>query len=111
MLVRTRCIAPQRRCAMPVNSISALKSKFSQATEDKVVTTAEVEALIELVKDGGGVTNSERRQIREKFIQKKDLFEEAAKTRMDDFISKEIPGLLIDDPVIGDGEGKTDLPD
>ncbi len=96
---------------MPVNSVDALKNRFNAALLDGKVTSQESDEIIALVKDGGGVTNSERRQVREQFILHGDKFEAAAKTRMDAFISNEIPNLLIDDAVVVDGNGRRDLPD
>ena len=96
---------------MPVNSVDALKSRFNAALLDGRVTTQESDDIIALVKDGGGVTNSERRQVREQFILHGDKFEPAAKSKMDAFISNEIPNLLIDDAVVVDGDGRKDLPD
>ncbi|MEN9797629.1 MAG: hypothetical protein RL653_1325, partial [Pseudomonadota bacterium] len=58
---------------MPVNDINALKSRFNSALRNGV-TSREVESLIKLVKDGGGVTTSERRQLRELFIANGDKF-------------------------------------
>src|SRR5687767_5133326 len=102
----------KRGFPMPVNSVEALKARFNTAIDDRKVTKQEVEEMIELVKDGGGVTNSERRQIREQFIVSGDVFEADAKERMSKFISDEIPTLLIDDPVVGGDTGnRTDLAD
>ncbi|MEN9799672.1 MAG: hypothetical protein RL653_3369 [Pseudomonadota bacterium] len=91
---------------MPVNDINALKSRFNSALRNGV-TTREVESLIKLVKDGGGVTNSERRQLRELFIANGDKFEARAKERMNKFISEEMTALLIDDAVVGGGTAGT----
>ena len=96
----------------PVNSVAALKARFNTAVEDRKVTKQEVEELINQVKDGGGVTNSERRQLREQFIVHGDVFEADAKERLQAFISDEIPQLLIDDPVVGGDHGdRRDLAD
>ncbi len=95
----------------PVNSVQELKRRFNRVVRDQRVTAREAEGLIRLVKDGGGVTHSERRHFREQFILNKDLFEPAARERMQKFIDEEIPGLLIDEDVVVDGEGLRDLPD
>ena len=96
---------------MPVNDINALKTRFTSALKNGV-TSREVESLIKQVKDGGGVTNSERRQLRELFIANGDKFEPAAKENMCKFISEEISKLLIDDPVVGGTVGgRKDLAD
>jgi hypothetical protein len=97
---------------MPVNDINALKSRFSSALRSGTVSKREVDGLIKLVKDGGGVTNSERRQLRELFIANGDKFEPAAKERMNKFISEEMSALLIDDAVVaGSTGGRKDLAD
>ncbi len=91
---------------MPVNSVEALKSKYMQVTGDRKVTLAEAEQLISLVKDGGGVTNSERRQLREGFWGGRSMFDTAAQARLDKFINDEIPNILIDEVVnTGGGSG------
>ncbi len=96
---------------MPVNSVDALKSRFNTALSSGRVSSYETESLISLVKDGGGVTNSERRQLREQFIANQDKFEPAAAVRMKKFIDEEITGLLISDSVVSTGTGKRDLAD
>jgi hypothetical protein len=98
---------------MPVNSVDALKSRFTSVLSDRTVSLAEAQELIDLVKDGGGVTQSERRQLREQFITSTDLFEGPAKDRMNKFINDEVNALLIDDAVvtITDVTDRRDLPD
>ncbi len=96
----------------PVNSIDTLKRRFAEVAQDRKVTLDEANQLVELVKDGGGVTYSERRHFREQFALHRDLFEAAAKERLDKFIAEEMPNLLTDgDNVVVDGEGLRDLPD
>jgi hypothetical protein len=94
-----------------VNSVDALKTRFSATLADRKVTLPEAEELIALVKDGGGVTNSERRQLREQFIANGDVFEADARDRLGKFISDEIPNILIDDNVVVDPNGRVDLDD
>ncbi len=93
------------------NSVDALKLRFNSALSDRKVSSSETESLIALVKDGGGVTNSERRQIREQFIANQDKFDPTAALRMKKFIDEEIPKLLISDSVVTSGTGKRDLAD
>lgn len=94
----------------PVNSAEALKTRFLAAVADGRVNRGEAESLATLARDGGGVTQSERRQLRELYVIHGDKFEAAAKERMDAFIA-EIPSLLIDDNVVVDGHGRRDLAD
>ncbi len=97
---------------MPVNSITNLKQTFTDAAKDSSVSLAEAESLIALVKDGGGVTASERRQLRELFVANKDRFDDRADARMTRFIDTEIDGLVVADAaVVVDGSGKKDLND
>ena len=94
------------------NDINALKTRFTSALKNGSVSRSEVDGLIKLVKDGGGVTNRERRQLRELFIANGDKFEPAAKERMGKFISEEMAALLIDDAVVAGGAGtRKDLAD
>lgn len=93
------------------NNIEALKSRFTSALRDGRVSAREAEGLIALARDGGGVTQSERRHVREMFVVHGDKFESTAKARMDGFIKNEIPALLIDDNVVVDGDGRRDLAD
>ena len=94
------------------NSVDALKNRFNSYLRDGKLNSWETESLIRLTKDGGGVTNSERRQIREMFIANGDKFEPSAKERMNAFINDEIPNLLIDENVVDNGVGtRTDLED
>ena len=96
---------------MPINSVALLKQQFQAAlrTGGKVGTAA-AETLISSVK-ADGVTNSERRQLREQLIANEDRFEPAAAARLHDFIDNQIPALLVDDPVVSTTAGGTDLPD
>ena len=97
---------------MPVNSVEALKSRFNQALRDGRVSSYEAQGLIALVKDGGGVTNSERRQLRELFYGSESRFEATGRATLDDFIKNKIPALLIDDAVIDTNvSGRRDLVD
>jgi hypothetical protein len=94
------------------NDINAIKTRFTRYASDKKITSAETDALIKLCKDGGGVTNSEKRQIRELFIANGDKFEPAAREKMNTFIEVEIPKILIDENVVSNGTGtKKDLAD
>lgn len=95
-----------------VNSAEALKNRFMTALQSGgKVYSREAKSIIALAKDGGGVTQSERRQLRELFVVHGDSFGPVAKKRMENFINNEIPGLLIDDPVVTNGSGKKDLAD
>lgn len=96
---------------MPFNSVDVLKAKVDLALRDRRVTQEEAESLISLVKDGGGVTNSERRQLREAFIANEDRFEPAAVARMKRFIDTEISTLLVDESVSWNGTGRNNLED
>lgn len=96
---------------MPVHSIDELKTRFTSLLADGRIDLADAQALIAQVKDGDGVTQSERRQLREQFIAHKDAFDPEAKIRMDRFIREEIPNLLTGDPVVSDAAGRRDLPD
>jgi hypothetical protein len=91
-------------------SAAVIKSRFKAVLADRKGTLEEAEQLISLIKDGGGIENSERRQFREQYILNRDLFEGPAQRRMSKFIEEEIPGLLIDSNVIGNKAGR-DLPD
>jgi hypothetical protein len=94
------------------NDINSLKTRFTSALKNGNVSKSEVDGLIKLVKDGGGVTNSERRQLRELFIANGDKFEATAKERMNKFISEEMSSLLIDESVVGGSTGtRKDLAD
>src|SRR3954470_4020943 len=94
------------------NDINAIKTTFTKYLSNSKISSDETNKLIALCKDGGGVTNSEKRQIRELFIANQDKFTPAAKAKMSNFIEVEIPKILIDDPVVNTGVAtKKDLAD
>lgn len=96
---------------MPINSIDRLKGQLAAALKGPGKVSAETaEKLIKSVKEDG-VTNSERRQLREQVIANADRFEPAAAARLKDFIEREAPGLLVDQPVVTRRNGGRDLPD
>lgn len=93
------------------NSIGRLKQQLQATLRAPGKVGAEAaDKLITSVKEDG-VTNSERRQLREHFIANRDRFEPAAAARLQDFIENQIPALLVDDPVVSGRAGGTDLPD
>lgn len=96
---------------MPLNSVDALKARFRNAAKDGRITRAECEELLRAVKDGGGVTDSERRHLRDQVAVFRDRFENDASRRMDAFFEREMEPLLIDDVVVGNRGSRANLPD
>src|SRR4051812_3166240 len=95
---------------MPANDLALLDRSFRTILSGtSKVTVPNLETVIKQVSKDG-VTQSERRQFREKFYQNKDRFEPAAQKRANDFIEKEIPKILVPDADIG-GSGQGTIPD
>ena len=96
---------------MPINSISLLKAQFKAALDTNgKVGDAAADKLIASVKENG-VTNSERRQLREQVIANADRFEPTAKAKLWDFIDNQAPSLLVDEKVVTGRSGAKDLDD
>ena len=97
---------------MPVNSVAQLKKTFAGFAADGAVSADEAQKLVELVKDGAGVTASERRQLRDLFTARGDTFDADASARLKKFIETEVDALIVDDVrVVGNGDDKKDLAD
>ncbi len=90
---------------MPINSVDAIKSRFATALQDGRITRSEAAEMLDHVKDGGGVTPDESKALQELVELHVDQFDWSARRKVEKFIAKKMPGLMLDE------QGRRYLPD